>query len=80
MIIEAGYDLFELFAPKIFAKPRAKGRHGTWVLALDENLRNQHLTKVGGDASDVIENRIHKVVTCGDECVHVCGANDMLES
>ncbi len=62
MIIEAGYDLFELFAPKLFAKPHAKGGNGTWVLALDENLRNQHMAKVGGDASDAIENRIPKFV------------------
>jgi hypothetical protein len=29
MIIEAGYDLFELFAPKLFAKRGAKRRLGT---------------------------------------------------
>jgi hypothetical protein len=32
------------------------------VIAMDENLRNMHMTKVGGDASDAIENRIPKIV------------------
>lgn len=62
MIIEAGYDLFELFAPKLFAKRGPKRRQGTWVIAMDENLRNMHMTKVGGNASDAIENRIPKIV------------------
>jgi hypothetical protein len=62
MIIEAGYDLFELFAPKLFGRRGSKTRRGTWVIAMDENLRNMHLTKVGGDASDAIENRIPKIV------------------
>lgn len=31
-----------------------------WVLALDENLRNLYLTKVGGKQRDV-ENRLHAV-------------------
>ena len=62
MIIEAGYDLFELFAPKLFAKHGSTRRLGTWVIAMDENLRNMHLTKVGGDASDAIENRIPNIV------------------
>lgn len=39
MIIEAGYDLFELFAPKLFGKHGSKRRQGTWVIAMDENLR-----------------------------------------
>jgi hypothetical protein len=62
MIIEAGYDLFERFAPKLFAKHGSKRRLGTWVLAMEENLRNIHLTKAGGDASEAIENRIPKIV------------------
>ena len=62
MIIEAGYDLFELFAPKLFAKRGSKARRATWVVAMDENLRNMHMAKVGGDASGPIENHIHNVV------------------
>jgi len=63
MIIEAGYDLFELFAPMLFVKHRSKAKRGTWVLAMDESLRNLHTTKVGGDASEAIENRIPNIVT-----------------
>ena len=62
MIIEAGYDLFELFAHKLFTKRGSRSRQETWVIAMDENLRNMHMTKVGGDASDAIENRIPKIV------------------
>ncbi|MBX3310502.1 MAG: hypothetical protein KF739_08730 [Cryobacterium sp.] len=62
MIIEAGYDLLELFAPKLFAKHGSKRRTNTWVIAMDENLRHLHLTKVGGDASSPIEERIPQIV------------------
>lgn len=36
MIIEAGYDLLELLAPKLFVRVRSKRRFKTWVLAMDE--------------------------------------------
>ena len=62
MIIEAGYDLFELFAPKLFAKHGTQRQQGIWVLAMDENLRNLHLTKVSGGASNAIEDRIPQIV------------------
>lgn len=62
MIIEAGYDLFELFAPRLFAQCGSSARRGTWVLAMDENLRNLHLKKVGGDSSAPIEDRIPRIV------------------
>ena len=62
MIIEAGYDLFELFAPKLFAKRGPKRRLGTWVIAMDESLRNMHMTKVAGEASGAIEDRIPQIV------------------
>lgn len=57
MIIEAGYDLLELFA-----KHDSTRRTNTWVIAMDENLRHLHLTKVGGDASSPLEERIPKIV------------------
>ena len=62
MIIEAGYDLFQLFVPKLFAKRGSKMRQGTWAIAMDENLRSMLLTKVRGDASAPIEDRIPKIV------------------
>ena len=61
MIIEAGYDLMELFAPKLFVKRGSKRRTNTWVIAMDENLRHLHLTEVGGDASNPIEERIPQI-------------------
>ncbi|MHA6695272.1 hypothetical protein [Homoserinimonas sp. A520] len=66
MIIEAGYDLFELFAPKIFVRRTAKRRQGTWVLAMDENLRNLYVEEVGGEASTPIDDRILDVVKALD--------------
>ncbi len=64
MIIEAGYDILQLFSPKIF-KRRRHYRRGMWVLALDENLRNVYLTKVGGKDRDV-EDRLHAVAKALD--------------
>ena len=64
MIIEAGYDILELFSPKVF-KRRARYRRGMWVLALDENLRNLYMAKVGGKHQDV-ENRLHAVAKALD--------------
>jgi|SRR5690606_19552940 len=61
MIIEAGYDLFELFAPKLFVRRSAKRRQGTWVIAMDENLRNLYTEEVGGEASEPIANRVADV-------------------
>lgn len=62
MIIEAGHDLFELFAPKIFVRRTAKRRQGTWVLAMDEELRNLYMEEVGGEASAPIADRIPDIV------------------
>lgn len=67
MIIEAGYDILELFAPKLFIKRVSKTKRGTWVLAMDEDLRNLHVTEVGGDASEPIENRLAHIVTALNE-------------
>ena len=64
MIIEAGYDILQLFSPKIF-KRRAHHRRGMWVLALDENLRNLYLAKVGGKQRDV-ETRLHAIAKALD--------------
>ena len=64
MIIEAGYDILELFAPKLF-KRRARNRRGMWVLALDENLRNLYLAKVGGKHREV-EDRLHAIAKALD--------------
>ena len=61
MIIEAGYDLFELFAPKLFVRRTAKRRLGTWVIAMDENLRNLYMEEVGGEASEPLGDRIPQV-------------------
>jgi hypothetical protein len=62
MIIEAGYDLFELFSPRLFVRRTPKRRQGTWVLAMDENLRNLYVKKVGGEESDPIADRIPDVL------------------
>ena len=64
MIIEAGYDILELFAPKVF-KRQTRDRRGMWVLALDENLRNLYVAKVGGKDRDV-EDRLHAIAKALD--------------
>lgn len=49
MIIEAGYDVLELFAHRLF--PKKKSRTGMWVLLLDRDLRNIRVAPVRSDDS-----------------------------
>ncbi len=58
MIIEAGYDLFQLFAPHLFPKKRKPGRKAMWVIAMDDQLRQLYVKKVKGDAGATMESRV----------------------
>lgn len=64
MIIEAGYDILELFSPKLFPR-RSAHRPGMWVLALDEDLRNLYIAKVGGKNLSV-SDRVVKIAKALD--------------
>lgn len=57
MIIEAGYDLLQLFSPDLFPKRKMPGRRALWVIAMDEDLRLLYSKKVKGDANLPIEER-----------------------
>lgn len=64
MIIEAGYDILELVSPKLFTRRDAR-RRGMWVLALDEDLRNLYIAKVGGKHRSV-EDRLPAIAQALD--------------
>lgn len=62
MIIEAGYDVAILIHPKLFAKRGARRKSGTWIVAMDEDLRFLYTAKVGGDATAPVLDRIPNIV------------------
>ena len=53
VIIEAGYDIKMLLAPKLLRRRRV--RDSTWVLVLDENLRFHDLVKIRASSEDPAE-------------------------
>lgn len=61
MIIEAGYDLFQLFAPKLFRRRIERRRKGMWVIAMDKNLRELDMRKVSSRDSETVEDCIPKI-------------------
>lgn len=56
MIIEAGYDVFQLLAPKLLRKGRA--RDETHLLMLDENMRFHGLAKLSVNSKDAIADHV----------------------
>jgi len=64
MIIEAGYDLYQLLAPKLLRGK--KPRDATWVVVMDEDLRFMLIAKVRTSVHDSVESQatqIYKALT-----------------
>ncbi|MCW4386316.1 hypothetical protein OH146_11085 [Salinibacterium sp. SYSU T00001] len=61
MIIEAGYDLLQLFAPKLFRRGRDRRRMGMWVITMDKNLRQLDMRKVSTRHMQSVEECIPRI-------------------
>lgn len=60
MIIEAGYDIIQLLAPKLFKKT-APLTAGIWVAAMDADLRYLFRARVKGDPDIPLDARPHDI-------------------
>jgi hypothetical protein len=61
MIIEAGYDLMTLFAPHLFPKNKQKHVRGTWVVALNDELRLMRMWHVKGSHTATFEELVEPI-------------------
>ena len=59
MIIEAGYDVLEILAPKVFTKRSIAS--GMWVLLLDADLRNIRVAKLKVKPTDDWDTRVSAI-------------------